>query len=123
MAESSSEVKEVIKERKDYSNVVLPAKPAPTRRYAQANKLRICVNGYELDMSRAIGSVYKFELKICGVKKDGREKELHRGPKNEFVFASFFAFFALFSVAVRADAPSLLFSSVVILSRSPSLQM
>lgn len=63
------------------------AKPVSTHRYHQANKLRVCVNGYELDMSNAIEKVYKFELKICGVKDDGKEKELHRGPKNEYVCA------------------------------------
>ncbi|MCP9261745.1 hypothetical protein DINM_005076 [Dirofilaria immitis] len=60
------------------------AKPPLTYRYNHANKFRVCVNGYELDMSKAIEKVYKFELKIYGVKSDAGEKELYRGPKNEY---------------------------------------
>lgn len=39
-------------------------------------------------MSKAVEIVYKFELKIYGVKSDGKEKELHRGPRNEYVSCS-----------------------------------
>lgn len=35
-------------------------------------------------MSKAVEKVYKFELKIYGIKSDAKEKELHRGPKNEY---------------------------------------
>uniref|UniRef100_A0A8R1XN14 Piwi domain-containing protein n=1 Tax=Onchocerca volvulus TaxID=6282 RepID=A0A8R1XN14_ONCVO len=68
-------------------SAVILAKPPPTYRYNHANKFRICINGYELDMSKAIDKVYKFELKIYGIKSDGKEKELHRGPKNDVAIA------------------------------------
>uniref|UniRef100_A0A0R3S4X7 PAZ domain-containing protein n=1 Tax=Elaeophora elaphi TaxID=1147741 RepID=A0A0R3S4X7_9BILA len=58
-------------------------KPNQKYRYKHANRFRICINGYELDMSKAIEKIYKFELKIYGIKSDGKEKELHRGPKND----------------------------------------
>ncbi|KAM3719351.1 Uncharacterized protein ACO02O_11234 [Dirofilaria immitis] len=67
--------------------VIVPAKPPLTYRYNHANKFRVCVNGYELDMSKAIEKVYKFELKIYGVKSDAGEKELYRGPKNDVAVA------------------------------------
>ncbi|KAL3994832.1 Piwi domain family protein [Acanthocheilonema viteae] len=63
--------------------VTMPAKPHQTHGYNHANKFRICINGYELDTSKAIEKVYKFELKIYGIKSDGKEKELYRGPKND----------------------------------------
>lgn len=61
------------------------AKPHQTNRYNHASRFRVYVNGYELDMSKAIKKVYKFELKVYGIKSDGKEKELHCGPKNEYV--------------------------------------
>ncbi|VDK74291.1 unnamed protein product [Litomosoides sigmodontis] len=59
------------------------AKPCQTYRYNHASRFGVCINGYELDTSKAIEKVYKFELKFYGIKSDGKEKELHRGPKNE----------------------------------------
>uniref|UniRef100_A0A1I7VX68 Piwi domain-containing protein n=1 Tax=Loa loa TaxID=7209 RepID=A0A1I7VX68_LOALO len=63
------------------------AKPHQSYRYSHANRFRVCINGYELDMSKAIEKVYKFELKICGIRSDEKEKELHRGPKNDVAIA------------------------------------
>ncbi|VIO94115.1 Uncharacterized protein BM_BM5200 [Brugia malayi] len=65
----------------------ITSKPRQINRYNHANRFRVCVNGYELDMSKAIEKVYKFELKIYGIKSDAKEKELHRGPKNDVAVA------------------------------------
>ena len=50
------------------------------RYFQQLKSLPIAVNGYELDMLRAVDRVYKYEIKFMGIKKD-----LTRGPKNEYV--------------------------------------
>lgn len=64
--------------------------------------MNICVNGYELDISKAIEMVYKFELKFyaekTSTKSSGKTKmkELHRGPKNESVLIVHYIFFFIY---------------------------
>lgn len=62
---------------------LLSDKPVAGRRLKQAKSLPIVVNGYILDVSNAVDLVYKYEVKFLGIKKDGKEKDLSRGPKNE----------------------------------------
>lgn len=68
---------------RDEDVLVLPEKPSVDRRYKQAKSLPVVVNGYALDLSRAVASVQKYEIRFLGVKKDGKEKDLCRAPKND----------------------------------------
>jgi len=62
---------------------VFVEKPLGERRLQQVKSVPIAVNGYELNLQMAMDPVYKYEIKFLGIKKDGKEKDLTRGPKNE----------------------------------------
>lgn len=63
--------------------LLLPAKPVGGSRLKQAESVAILMNGYELDLSTAPDKVFKHELKLIAIKKDNKEKDLTRGPKND----------------------------------------
>ncbi|VDN00082.1 unnamed protein product [Thelazia callipaeda] len=72
-----------VKSSNHNDDAIMPVKLHSAYRYTHASELRIAVNGFTLDMSKAIDKVYKFELKMYGIKGDGKEKELSRGPRND----------------------------------------
>ncbi|MFH4983780.1 hypothetical protein AB6A40_010489 [Gnathostoma spinigerum] len=63
--------------------VVMPVKPPEKKRYQQAGRMIVVMNGYELDMSNAIEKVYKHEIRFSVKRVNGSEKDLTCGPKND----------------------------------------
>lgn len=65
---------------------------------------KVLLNGYRLQIDRDAPTVYKYELKFIAIWPDGREGDITRGPKNEYV--SLVCFGLLRTTQLETDAVS-----------------